>query len=486
MSTFGGVLSIARSAIAAQQAAMQTISNNIANAETEGYSRERVEMTNRWPLILPIGSLGTGVDVSDITRSRDILLDTSYRNENASSQAFTMKHDLLSEIEDILNEPSSTGLAATMDAFWDAWSDLSNNPGSTSAQAVVRQRGVQISNLFQSYSTRLDDLVNRSRNRLTSAVTEVNSLTTRIAKLNGEITAAQSSGNQAPGLLDERDRLADQLAALGVSRAEIQRDGTMNLYIGGVAVVSGPTAKAIEVRNSPTLGVAIVGSAEPLHQLGGAMAAMVDFVNVDSATVRSRLDDLAKGIVNGVNEYHASGWTAAGDALGGANWNPLTPPTGSRVNFFDPSGVTAATFGLSAEVLANPAVIASGDVQGASGNNNVALAISALRDDAGMDALRTRMGAAFATQVGFAAGETYSEHYRRTATDLGVEVADADRQQKIFDVLASQADHRRTSVSGVSLDDELAKMMQYQQAYVAATRVVNAADDMMQALINMV
>jgi flagellar hook-associated protein 1 FlgK len=209
-------------------------------------------------------------------------------------------------------------------------------------------------------------------------------------------------------------------------------------------------------------------------------------VNVDSATVRSRLDDLAKGIVNGVNEYHASGWTAAGDALGGANWNPLTPPTGSRVNFFDPSGVTAATFGLSAEVLANPAVIASGDVQGASGNNNVALAISALRDDAGMDALRTRMGAAFATQVGFAAGETYTEHYRRTATDLGVEVADADRQQKIFDVLASQADHRRTSVSGVSLDDELAKMMQYQQAYVAATRVVNAADDMMQALINMV
>jgi flagellar hook-associated protein 1 FlgK len=230
----------------------------------------------------------------------------------------------------------------------------------------------------------------------------------------------------------------------------------------------------------------MVGDLDPVQTVGGQAGQMMRFVNTDVPALRGRLDSFAKGLVNGVNEYHASGWTAAGDALGGANWNPLNGPTGSRVNFFDASFTSAGTIRLSAEVTNSAAVIASGDVQNAPGNNTLATAMAALRDDAGMAALQTRMGANFATQVGFGTGESYTDHYTATVTNLGVDTADAHSQFDVYDALSSQADNRRASVAGVSIDEELTSMLRHQQAYTAATRLVKVADEMAQSILNMV
>jgi flagellar hook-associated protein 1 FlgK len=486
MPTFGSVLSVARNAIAVQQAAIQITSHNIANAQTTGYSRQRVEMSPNYPLVMSFGSLGTGVEIADITRSRDSFLDAAVRGETASAEGYGMRHDLFSEIEGIMNEPSDAALAETLDAFWNSWADLSNNPGSPVAQSVVRQRGAQVAYMFNSTTTRLNELVNRSGNRLLGTVSEVNALASKIATLNGEITAAESAGNQAPDLRDARDKVADDLSKLGVSRADIQKDGTLSVYIGGVAIVSGGQSRTVDVRAGTTTSIGIVGDPDALIGVGGSLAAMIDFINVDAPATQSRFDELARGIVNGVNEYHASGWTASGDALGSANWIPANGPTGSRINFFDPASLTAGTIKLSAEVQADATVIASGDVQNAPGNNSIALAIGALRDDSGMDALRTRLGATFASVIGFVAGTSYAEHYRQSVSDVGIQVSDADRQKTVFDTLAQQADHRRTSVSGVSIDEELTHLMQYQQAYSAAAKVVSVVDEMMQSLLQMV
>jgi flagellar hook-associated protein 1 FlgK len=190
--------------------------------------------------------------------------------------------------------------------------------------------------------------------------------------------------------------------------------------------------------------------------------------------------------VNGVNEYQASGWTAAGDTLGGANWNPANGPTGSRVDFFDPAWTTAKTMRLSAAVAADSAVIAAGDTQNAPGNNTVALLLSSLREASGMSALQSRLGAGFASQIGLPAGVSYGDFYRQAVADLGLQASSAQTASATHETLASNADQRRLSVSGVSLDEELTKMMQYQQAYVAATRVIRAVDEMTRSLLEMV
>jgi flagellar hook-associated protein 1 FlgK len=159
MSTFGSILGSARDAIGAQQAAIQTTSHNIANAQTAGFSRQRVELTPNYPELMPYGSIGTGVLIGNITRARDSFLDTSFRRETSATEGFGMRSDLLSEIEGIFNEPSDAALASTLDAFWNSWGDLSNTPGSATAQGLVKQRGAQVADMLNSTATRLNELV---------------------------------------------------------------------------------------------------------------------------------------------------------------------------------------------------------------------------------------------------------------------------------------------------------------------------------------
>ena len=142
------------------------------------------------------------------------------------------------------------------------------------------------------------------------------------------MVAAEGNGTQSPDLRDARDRVADQLSKLAGVRVEMQANGSMGVYVGTMMLVDSDNARALEVRSATTTSIGFVGDPDPVMGVGGQAGQMVEFLNTDVPAVRSRLDELARGLVNGVNEYHASGWTAAGDALGGANWNPLTPQIG--------------------------------------------------------------------------------------------------------------------------------------------------------------
>lgn len=486
MPGFGSILSIARTAIAAQQTAVQVVSQNIANAGTEGYSRQRAELAAATPQRFGFGSLGTGVQVQNVVRLRDAFLDNNYRTEAANAEGFGLRRDVLSQVEGIFGEPSDQSLSSALDAFWSSWSDLANNPGTPSAQAVVRQRGVEVASTLNRFASRLNDLEATNRSRLSSTVDEVNRLGGQLAELNGQITAAEVGGTMAPDLRDARDRIADQLAKLGGARMMEQSNGTMSFVIGGVTVVDGSSARTIEVRPGIPTAIGLVGAADPLPPSTGTLGAMATLLNVDIPDIRAKLDGLAKGLVNGVNFLHTSGWTAAGDALGNANWNVATPPTGSRVNFFNPANVTAASIGLSAEVTASAAVIASGSTQNAPGDNALALSIGSLRNTTGIASLQTAMGAAaFAAQVGLTGGATYNDTYRTTVTNVGLQVRAADSSATVYETLTNQADTRRSSVNGVSIDEELTLLMRYQQAFQAASRLVNVADEMMQTLLTM-
>jgi flagellar hook-associated protein 1 FlgK len=487
VSTFGSILSIARTAIAAHQTAVQVVSQNVANAETEGYSRQRAELVPTRPQRFGYGSIGTGVEVANVVRLRNVMLDAAYRRESASAESFGFRRDALSQIEGIFGEPSDQAMAGALDAFWSSWSDLSNNPGSSSAQAVVRQRGIEVATTLNRFSARLTDLEANSRAQLATSVEEVNRLASQLADLNTQITTAEVGGNMAPDLRDSRDRIADQLAKLAGARIMPQSNGTMSFLIGGSAIVDGNSARPLEVRAGSPTTVGIVGSPDPLLQLEGTLGAITTVLNSDIPDVRAKLDTLAMGIVNGVNFLHTSGWTAAGDALGNANWNTATPPTGSRVNFFDPARTTAASISISSQVAANAGVIASGRAQNAPGDNSLALTIGSLRDGTGVAALQTAMGnAAFAAQVALTGGATYGDSFRNTVTGIGMQVRAADNSASVYETLANQAETRRSSVAGVSIDEELTLLLRHQQAFQAASRLVNAADEMAQSLLQMV
>lgn len=468
MSTFGGILSIARSAISAHQTAIQVISHNVANAETPGYSRQRVLMQENWPVKLPQGILGTGVLVRDVAQIRDALLDVAYRRDNASASGFGLRRDLLGQVEQIFGEPSGSGLAATMDAFWNAWSDLANAPDNPAARQVVQQRGAQVAATLNAQATRLDQIKADTIARLDRSVGLLNDLGRQMAEVNTQIVAAEAGGVTANDLRDTRNRLLDDMSKLASIQTVEAHNGSVTVLVANQTLVDGSASKALAMTGSPPkLALAFKGSADTLPQLGGELSALTDVLNNDLANTRARLDELALGLVTTVNAIHNQGWSPAAEPT------PPMPPgwAGSNVDFF--TGADASSISLAAEVGNNRDFVAVSAVFGGTGDNSIALQLSQLRDDA--------------ITIGASPSPTsFANHYRDTVTTLAMNTNAAASSSAVYETLAAQSEVRRQSVSGVSTDEELVQLMRSQQAYVAATRLISTVDEMAQALLNMV
>ena len=476
MSTFGNILSTARMAIYAHQTAIQVASHNIANAETPGYSRQRAQLTEGIPQVMPYGNVGTGVRITDVEQVRDGLLDAGFRRESANAAGFGLRRDLLGQLEGILAEPGERGFAATLDGFWNAWSDLANDPTSSTAREVVRQRGDQVARTLNGFAARLDDLTADTSARLTSSITEINGLSSTVAELNAQIVSAEVGGRTAGDLRDQRNLALDRIAQLAPVQVSLRANGSVSVALNGQNIVDGDSHQSLtSLGGAPNVRLAFVGSAQPLQETGGQLGAMLRVLNEDVPAARARLDELAAGIVDAVNARHAAGWSPAREPVAPPPAVPAAPPgwSGSGVLFFDPARTTAATIGLSADVAASRDNIAAGGVYGGTGDNAVALGLAGLRE--------------LAVPVGTPpASLALGTHFRETVVAIGRDVHAATGSAEVFETLAAQTETRRQSVSGVSTDEELITLMRHQQAYIAATRLVTAVDEMAQALLGMV
>jgi flagellar hook-associated protein 1 FlgK len=468
MSTFGGILSIARSAINAHQTAIQVISHNVANAETPGYSRQRVSLQENWPARMPEGIVGTGVFVRDVSQVRNTLLDVSYRRDSSSAAGFGLRRDLLGQVEQIFHEPTDDGFNSTLDAFWNSWSDLSNAPDNATARQVVQQRGAQVAIALNAQATRLDEVRADTVSRLNRSVGQLNDYARQVAELNGQIVGAEAGGQTAGDLRDARNRIIDDMSKLASLQVIEAPGGGVAVIVNNQTLVDGNAARSIAFSgNPPSLQLNFAGSADPLTGVGGELSALTEVLNRDLVQTRARLDELAAGVVSAVNGIHAGGWSPAAEP---------TPPApagwaGSNVAFF--TGTDAASIALSAEVAGDRNMIAAGAIFGGTADNTIALRLSQLRDT----------GVSIGTPP---TTITLANHYRDTVTTLALDTNAAASASTVHETLAAQSDTRRQSVSGVSTDEELVQLMRSQQAYVAATRLISAVDEMAQALLNMV
>ncbi|MBV9881231.1 MAG: flagellar hook-associated protein FlgK [Gemmatirosa sp.] len=474
--SLGSVLSIARSGMNAQQTIIQTAGHNIANVQTEGYSRQRVELTENYPERWSYGSIGTGVVITNVTHARDEMLDASYRTEASGAAASQLRHDLLASVEGVLGEPSDTGLSSAMDAFWSSWSDLASQPTSTAARSVVQQRGNNVASILNSFDSRLTDLRSQTLSQLETGLTQINTLAQQIAALNGQITSSEVGGNTAGDLRDQRDLAIDKLAKLGSVRVIPANDGSAQVELGNNTIVDGVNARTLETMTTSTgaLALKLRNGVEPILPVGGTTQATLDFLNVDLVDTQGRLDALAQGLVTQVNAAHTAGVTYS--AAGVATAAP---------DFFDASMglVTARSIRLSTQVAASASNIAasaafpSGTNIAGPGNNEVALSLAGFRSAPNL--------VTYVTPAGTTENDSFGNFYRDTASRLGTQVTNAGSDAQVHDTLATQADARRQSVSGVNLDEELTTLMRAQQAYAAAAKVISTASEMMKTLVDM-
>ncbi|MDX2185037.1 MAG: flagellar hook-associated protein FlgK [Gemmatimonadaceae bacterium] len=508
--TFGGIMSIATTALRAQQMAIEVAANNIANAQTEGYTRVRAELNPLPPRLTPQGALGTGVSVSQLVRVRSTLLDGAFRREHAFAAESEARADILGRIEEIFAEPSENGLAATLDRFADAWSDLANNPTSGAAREITRQRGQQVAAWLNGADARMVSIENETYLRATEATDRLNQLVKQIADLNHAIIPMEVGGGAGGPLNDQRDRAIDELSALAGAEILKNPDGSVNVVVAGQTLVDGGTYKTL---NAPTLvggelRLTIGSSNEALTIRTGSLKGILTLYNTDIANVRDQLDQVATAVVHGVNRWHRTGWSAAGDALNlpGEDYDPTTPAAlrGSRVDFFQsPPGtvpgatptVTARDIRLSDEVLADVNVVSAGRAgwNGTAqvpqvGDNAIALAIAELRSGTVMidDTDTGLTNPPATTNLPGMNGRSMADFWRAAVTDLGLVSSRVQAERQAGDTLRQQTDVRRQGVSGVSIDEELIAITRAQQAYQAAAKVLTLVQELTAELAGLV
>ncbi len=454
--SIASTLSIAKSALITHQRALDVTGHNIANAATPGYTRQRLEIVPHTPFRTPLGTIGRGVTDLGVFAHRDVFLDGAVRRETAVSSGAATLRDQLARLEGVFGEPSETGLGATLDRFFNAWSDLANDPASGASRTAVQQAGNQLAGQFSTIADRIDSVDRDAREQVRGAVAEINSITQRIAELNRKIPSAGGPNKTAPDLEDERARLLDRLATLTDVRVLERPDGTVGVIAAGTLLVDGPITQQLETRGLPGggLGVAVVGNAQPLKPQGGVIAGLVEVTERALPQVRAELDQLAAAMVAEINALHQSG-TTAGGATG--------------VSFFDPAGTTARTMALSAEVAGSAGEIVTG-TSGLPGDTALALQLAGMRT----------------TGLAGLGGRSPADFYVRLVTDSGARIQDAGMEAAAAGILANNAEAQRSGITGVSIDEEMVALIKHQQAFAAAARLVSVADEMLSEILRMV
>lgn len=460
--SLSSILSVARSGLQTHQTALQIAGQNLANATTEGYSRQRAEIVPGTPVRMPFGSLGTGVRIADVTRARDQVLDPAVRRESASAAGAELRNSALGELESVLAESVDLGLGPALDGLFNAFSDLANDPLSNTARVAVVSAGIRVTDEFGRAADTVDRVLGGVAQSLDLTIGEANRAIQEIAELNGRIAAASSSGSSAPDLEDRRDLAIDRLSRLVPVETVTGPTGAVGVRVDGVSVVEGTFAQTLSLSVAGTDRVLTTGSGAEINPDSGALGSALTLLNDDFAFVRSELDAMASALVERVNVLHAAG---------------VGPLGATGVNFFDdlgdPTTVTARTLSLSTEILASSENVVAGSPGPLGGYqpgvNDLALALSAVRDNG---------------TPGLLGGRSIGEASRDLLGDLGVRVAESRDAEQRHGTLLAAARERRESVSGVVTDEELVSIVQIQAAYQASARMVNVVDEMYQTLLS--
>ncbi|MBD3169280.1 MAG: flagellar hook-associated protein FlgK [candidate division Zixibacteria bacterium] len=448
---------IARRALLSQQYAINITGHNIANANTPGFSRQNVIFNTMPPMYAHPDYGGTGVNVAEIRRLRSTFLDTQIRKEQQGLGRWGVLDQTWSQIEMIINEPSESGISEMMSEFWTAWQDLADSPFNLAAKNVVKEKAATLTSSFRHVSNQLSDMRDSLNEDIEIAVEEVNGYLNQLANLNDQIAKLEVGGAKANDLRDQRDYIIDQLSNyVNVSTQEL-KDGSTSIFIGSLAVVERDQVAPLETTTSYNDGVVVStilwsATSNELKLTRGKLKGLVEARDEILPERVAQLDKLAKQIVESINAVHSVGYTGNGE---------------TGINFFDPNGITAATMDLSYDVKNDANKIAVSKNQKDGDNSNV-LAILDLRKQLLMNDNSA----------------TFSDYYNGFIGEIGTRAQEATNMMDNHSLLLNQVEYHRQALQGVSLDEEMAKLVSYQHAYEAAAKVISIMDSALSTVIN--
>ncbi len=459
-SPFQGI-DIASSALRAFQQALDVTGNNITNVNTPGYTREAVNFNQVVPTsfysLSTLKALGQGVGVSSVNRIQDAFLAARQLTSSSDLGSATSYAGNLKQVESVVNETTGAGISNALDTFFNAWSALAANPNQQSLLTQVQQAGQTLADKVRGAYSDLANLGAQQTSNATAVVQSINKDTQTIADLNAKIRSAVAAGEQPNQLLDQRDQaLQDLSSQININTVQMS-DGSLAVYSSQFTLVDSGGSHSYPTNFDPATST--VSDANGTYSVrSGQLAGLFQAMNA-TAGYQSQLDTLANTLRTQVNALSKSGTNALGNT--GVNFfNDSTPPapqTGASDFDLDPA-VKASALAISAGTTGNP------------GDGSLALSLSNLRN----------------STIAGLGNQTMSDYFTSVIGKIGTDSSFAQSALTTKTAVATQITNQIQSVSGVSLDDEMANMLRFQRSYEAAARALSVCDQTTQDLLGLI
>jgi len=452
MSSLVSSLWISLGALQAQQAGLQTTANNVANINTAGYSRERPILEEAEPFVQDKVAFGGGVKLTGIESLRSDLLDLQISDETqqqGNSQAYV---NAMNQVQTLFPD-DTTGIGKQVSAFFQSLNNLSTNPSDITLRHAVLTAANNMASAFNGAASGLSGVSNGLNQGIQQQVQEVNGISQQIAAINVKLAATSSGGQQYSSFLDQRSALIEKLSGI-IDVAQIN-DGagiTLTTRQGAPLVVDGQSYTLSAAADSSGKQHVFSPQGKDITSdiSGGELGGMLQARDQAIPSLQDQIDSLAAGITSALNAAHAMGT----DLNGNAGTNLFVPVAGAG------SGAGMAV------AISDPTLLAAGS-DGASGSNGNLANLLAVANQAVTNGL------------------TPSQGYGNIVFQTGMAISDGNTELNAGNSMLQQLQQQRSSVSGVSLDEEASNMLLYQRGYQAAAEAISAVNQMLQTAINM-
>lgn len=467
MAKIGAMLDIGKRSMMNSQTALQTVSHNIANKTTEGYSRQRVDQVTAPPVVEGKMVLGMGSRASQVSRTTNPALDKQLQLEGGKMGYAQANAESLSRVEQVFNEQQNKGINQFLSDFFNSFRELANNPESMTIRTMVKESGEALAADFKRINSQMEDIKKDIDGQVAMFVGEINKYTKEIADLNEKISSIEINGVPANDQRDRRELLLRKLnEKIDIKFAEGER-GMVNVSTAGNALlVSGFDHRDLYTNKDPQTDRTRVffkeyESASPYDitdrvragAIGGVLSVRDGLIN----TILDRVDELAASVVGSVNAAHAEGI------------DRKSMPGGAFFEIEKGASSVSAGLRVSKEIQEDVSKIAAAAKEKAPGDNTVAHVIANLQYKEILEDGTSTIDGFYASQIG----------------QVGVLANRANTARDTQANILQQINTLRESVSGVSLDEETVKMIEYQKAFDASARMIRTADEMFDTVLSL-
>lgn len=466
MAKIHSMMDIGKRAMMNSQTSLQTVAHNIANKSTEGFSRQRVDQVTAPPIVEGRLQMGMGSRAAQVTRIGNPFIEKQLQAATGNMGQATAHSEGMARVEQVFNEQQNKALNSYISDFFNAFRELSNNPESTTIRTIVKETGEALTKDFQRVDSQLTGVQRDIDFQIKARTEEINNMTKEIASLNKEISQVEVQGTPANDQQDRRDLLIKKLNEIVDIRVADGENGLISVSTAGNALlVSGLDYMKLEngVDNKGRVSLLAQTSANHLtnditHRIkGGTLGGLVEVRDHVVDGLKDQMDGLAYRIGNEVNEAHQLGFDRGGR---------------QGVQFFEPladSKEASKFLKVNDAILNDVSRIAAGAKPNAPGDNTVANVISQIQYKQNMED----------------GTSTMDDYYNSIVGKLGVQAAQSNKLRESQGNILQQINTLRESVSGVSLDEEATKMIEFQKTFDASARLIKTADEMFDTVLSL-